>query len=229
MKKLACILISILYCFSVSAEAIPEDIGDEILYMDLPWYSDYETVDSAMEGMQVEPGAYTTISHKVDIDTIKYLAAAYDHSENRARDAGIKRGYANIPVAGYVTNATVYFMYTFDENGTLITSEEQSVFCAGMYTFYDLPDMDAIYVDLASKLTTLYGNSFETAGDRYFAADNWIDECGNEVCLFYQKDEDIIRLVYAPADLETKLIEFNDNLSIQSTNDLIDNKDLTGL
>lgn len=188
----------------ILAVALAESEQPVILFRDLEWYTPFSVADPIIDESS---SSYTTISRYCNIDKIKYVASAYGLSDDYAAEAGIKRKYASVEVAGYTADAVAYFMYS-TETGKIDYSDNNSELCMGMYVFQDMVDISATYDDLASKLLALYGNGEMDQG-KEFKAIVWTDEIGNRLCIFYDIPVDVVRIAYCPYDLEDRIANFN--------------------
>ena len=67
--------------------------------------------------------------------------------------------YSSNAVAGHEAYADLYFYYSTAEDAAALNLKS-AIFYAGSYGFYDNENSEAIYADLKTKLTTLYGEPF---------------------------------------------------------------------
>lgn len=102
------------------------------------------------------------IIEDVFVSTIWDLHFSHTHNEkfrhHTSSKAGIslRAGSENVRVAGHIAEEMYFeFLYYPEENDI---SKEKLMFVEGGYTFANKNQRDAIYLDLQSKLTSLYGH-----------------------------------------------------------------------
>ena len=175
MKKLACLLIVLVFAVSSTA------LADEILFRDIPWGSNIDTTLTSMGLIDVE--VYRALPEDEQVNNIdSYLLYApwlYIESFGSGRITESNRykgGYrytpimgrpGNIMVAEYeLKNLELQFMYGVHD-GEVSTAKEDAALISGKYYIRIEADKygiayDKAYRDLLDKLTWLYGTPSNT-------------------------------------------------------------------
>ncbi len=188
MKKIAYLLfvvVMLLHCGFAFAEDIYEN---EICFRGVAWGASYDETLKAMPdeikfyGLQDREYWYTNEVNMFDEginDYYKGHLGCYTYT--------MTSSLKDLKVAGYeIENLSLYFCYLTGEDGLLIKDEEHT---ALVFAYYKLEpkDHEAVYEDLITKLTSLYGDVDVTRHDS-----SYISHTQN---MWYGADETMVSVV----------------------------------
>ncbi len=190
MKKIVSLIIAVILLLSCSALA-EEETSKPILFRGVEWGSTNKDVIKVLPaGVKMR-----------DLRTMEYWYPMSDmmYDENGwanqfkaeigcycyAQSSSLK----GVKVAGYdVEDLYLYYIYTPDKNGKLIKDEAHTAFIYGYYKI-EPKDPDAVFDDLANKLSALYGDIDEEQSNSSLIDDKmylWYGAEGTMVSLFRQ-------------------------------------------
>ena len=119
---------------------------------------------------------------------------------------GYKGEYSGLTVAGYTpSQLSVCFMYPI-ENNVINHNEEEAELYLAWYNFGkdDFSDYEAIYNDLLTKLSSLYGEG-KLSNSKRSSMITWKDIQGNMIRLWMNDDKNVINLAYMVFDADDRL------------------------
>ena len=252
MKKFTCLLVILALMMSSTA------LADEILFRDIPWGSNTETVLTSM-GL-IDTDVYRALPeservHKIDSHL---LYAPWSHIEpfgsGRITEYNqYEGGYKYSPMMGLPGDITVgeyelenlelQFMYGVNE-GVVSTAKEDAEFISGKYYIRIEADKygvgyDKAYKDLLDKLTWLYGkpsNNEENpkygywidGGYRYSI---WFGDNNTGVILYHSSDQydTEISIEYGRTDIEGDLVYIQEYLDENKRDEKYNDSNTDGL
>ena len=191
MKKvftMLCVLALLLMCFgALAADEHPEPV----LFRGVAWGATYSEVAKVlpkgvkMRDLQIREYYYPMADMMYDEsgwgNQIKAEIGCYTY----ATSSSLK----GVKVAGYdVADLCLYFIFKPDENGKIIKDEKHTAFYYGYYKL-EPKDPDAVYNDLISKLTKLYGDVDDQKSSTSIISDNmslWNGANGTMVSVYKQ-------------------------------------------
>ena len=151
MKKAISILMACLLVFSIAGCAFAEE-AETYLFRNIPWYAAKKEASEILSSLsEYRNRSNTTLPdwfqrwNNIDGD---YTVA----------EAGAYTTYKDVSVAGYKASLTAYYVYPIVD-GRLLRNDDDAEFYLAVYEFATLTDMEAVYDDLVTKLTGLYGES----------------------------------------------------------------------
>jgi len=184
--------------------ALYEGLEDLILFRGIKWYS---TKQEAEKQLYSEGAS----SHGIlgsDEDIYRMNATNYSNitvGSDRVDGGGYRGWYAGISVAGYDVDDT-YACYVYPiQDDRIIHDNELAELYLGWYTFgNEYADHQAIYDDLTSKLTSVYGQG-SVNSTKYNTTTTWKDIQGNYIRLLINDDKTYVTLGYMAADADNRL------------------------
>jgi len=191
MKKAVLFLLaSVLLLTSCSAFA-GEEYAEPILFRGVEWGVPYSIVQKALpDGIKMYDLKKTEYWYPMtDMmydgngwgNQLKGELGCYTY----AKSSSVKE----TKVAGYaIDNLYLYFIYLPDENGKIIRDDNHTAFIYGCYKL-EPKDPDAVYDDLVSKLTSIYGDVDEEKSNSSIIDDKmclWNGKDGTMVSVFRQ-------------------------------------------
>ena len=201
MKRIISIVAAIMIVAIIgSAFAVS---NSPITFRGLEWYSKFSEINKTFGDI------HPYIFENSDIDSIQFAEWGSVYSEDRVEEAGVDVYYHGLEVAGYTTEAQVYYMYPV-VNGSAVKETSEAEFYFAMYRFENYEDMDSVYADLKNKLVSIYGDGEQKKNGYYKESTYWEDENGNALWIVLDAEDDImreIRLAYAAAGSKTRLSE----------------------
>lgn len=154
MKKMLGLLLVLCMLSGMMAFAKgSENEVETIKFRGLDWYSDKASIEEAMS--EFEPTNYISL----DETAFKYGPIIY---------------YKDVPVAGHKFEAKISFLYA-SEDGEVDYNEDSAQMYHAKYTCSvswveaNPEDIDALYDELTSKITGLYGKGSTGADDNAFS------------------------------------------------------------
>ena len=179
----------------------------EILFRGIPWGTKMPEVQDVLN-KEGKDNARGLLGQKHEMHNLRSAGIDYSVDELRVPEAGDRGWFYNINLAGYTTEETYTFYIYPIVDGQLVRSEDEAEFYFGYYLFRPgaLSDYVATYDDLKAKLTSIYGEGFET--EEYSAMKTiWTDEYGNKAVLRRSLNYDIINLGYIAGNADERLLE----------------------
>ena len=158
MKKILAFMLTIMLVASFGV-CLADTHDSAILFRNANWGAAYsEVLEKLPEGVKMYAPKVSeywrlTADRMFDDSSWDYYKAelgCYSYSKSSSMK--------NVKVAGYdVDTIYLYFLYTIDSNGLLVKDDDHTSL---IYAYYKLEpkDPDAVYTDLVSKLTSLYGD-----------------------------------------------------------------------
>lgn len=187
----------------VTYEALYEGVEGIILFRGIDWYSTKEDVEqriysegAAATGWRSNPNEIYQMND----------ADSYYFAEKAVEVGGYYGWYSGITVAGYTpSNLSVNYMYPI-KDGLIVHDDESAEMYLAWYEFSrnDFKDYEAIYEDLSTKLTSLYGEG-QLSNTKKNTMTTWTDPKGNIIRLWIDDDKTYIELGYMAADAEERL------------------------
>ena len=162
MKMISRVTMLLVVCMLVILSCTPalaDGKDGQILFREIPWGSTYNEVISRLPNgieMKSPVGVYhwyplhEVMSFDTGIGKTAWTDLGFLSQTEENATAGMK-------VAGYdVSQIHLYFAYLPDASGKLPRDDAHTAFFCGYYTIHPI-DVDVVYEDLKSKLTSLYG------------------------------------------------------------------------
>lgn len=209
------VLAALLCCYTCGiAEQAEDDTNLVIKFRDIEWWATFDDVDDVLAGSSNAKRPSRSREND-DIDSINYAEDGY-FSDDRVDEGGVSATYYDIDVAGYTTDVETYYMYPI-EMGYVQRVQDNAQMYFAMYEFEDMQDLPAVYDDLQTKLTNLYGEgAYKSNG--YYDSTYWEDAQGNAVWLLIDKDVDYrsVRLAYAAAGHRERLAELDAQIAAET-------------
>lgn len=201
MKKqvLAFVLVMVLVLpmFSVPAYA---EYDEEIMFRNIPWGSNYYEVMEALEDVGIKEWGAEKPLTRLNIEASKNAMWISHESESVEPE---KLGFCicvdgkKMPVftvAGFeVSEITLYFAYTFAEDGTLLLDREHTALYAASYAFRK--NTSQVSSSLLLKLRALYGKQDAHKSDTNGYKNAWYGKNGTDLFWFHNPDA-MVRLTY---------------------------------
>ena len=183
MKRIIALLM-LLILFIAPVTSLAEQ--KPIQFRGIEWGSSYSDVDSILNKEGISLSSNFENFHK-NLDSLIYeesgsfdIAAAFSSSTFILE---------NTSVAGYtVDDVTAYFAYREIDINTNLPNKENAIFFSAKYNFGEIVDYDAVYDNLLTKLSHIYGEPNDKREKSIVAAWNfvwyvWYDEFGNGIAL----------------------------------------------
>jgi hypothetical protein len=175
---------SLLFAFSVLAEEPAET--KPITFRGIEWLSSRTDPEAALADEQIEDRAYMSDRHSIDWPEGSYEWYGSSHKDTlRIEDGGWCGMYSGVTVGGYAPSYSyAYYIYPVLPDGSLNKSDESAQLYLGLYDYEggDFENIDAVFDDLSTKLSSLYGECSENNDDDY-KRKMWTDSDGNKVIL----------------------------------------------
>lgn len=157
MKK-TIIMIIVAILLINCGEAFADEYEKPILFRDAEWGISYPEVQAYLpDGVRISSTRTSEYWHPMkDVmynengDYYKAELGCYSYVQSSSK--------TDLKVAGYdVENIYLYFLYDIGQNGMLIKDDDHTSL---IYAYYKLEpkDPEAVYSDLVTKLTSLYGD-----------------------------------------------------------------------
>lgn len=179
------------------------DTATEYTFRGIPWYSTRADAEKALEEEGIE--VFTTTDDLYRIGATDSLSVI--HNDDLVDGAGVHVRYSGAEVAGFDPSDTcACYIYMTGDDGKLIKDDDAALFYMGWYEFYHsyFVDPEAIYNDLLTKLTSLYGEPAADIGetDEDLWTDTWTDSSRNIIRLLINgmdddKNHDVTLTYYA--------------------------------
>lgn len=181
-----------------------EDSG--ITFRGIEWYSTKADVEQTLFADGAKEAGSLGVADKI------YRMSGTNFSSvtlgtDRVDGGGYRGWYSGISVAGYTPSDTyACYVYSIDDSGAIDRNGDTAQFYFGWYTFdaNDFSDHEGIYDDLAAKLSSLYGDCEDFAGD-YWTTKTWTDDSGNQIRLLINSDKNYVTLGYMASDADARL------------------------
>lgn len=213
MKKLFVLVLALLFATCAYAESGASNDAT-ITFRGFEWYAPFSEVHPLMERDSGSDFMPSFGYDETSIDSIYRVERAYMFSDHRVDEGGAEYYYYEIDVAGYVADVDIYYMYPIVD-GAVLHDETKAEMYMAVYEFSELEDMPAVYEDLKTKLTALYGEGEERL-DKYYDSVYWEDANGNAIWLVIDEDGEEIRLAYAAGGHIDRLAALEEQLSIDA-------------
>lgn len=185
-------------------DALFEGAENLILFRGIKWYTSKRETEQKLYSEGASSHGILGSSENL------YRMSATDYSSvtmgsDRVDEGGYRGWYAGISVAGYNVDDT-YACYVYPiQDGKIIHDDELAELYFGWYTFKnEYADHQAIYDDLSTKLTSIYGEG-DIDSTKYHTTTTWKDIQGNYIRLLINADKDYVTLGYMAADGENRL------------------------
>lgn len=212
-RLLRILLLTSVSIISMASVVYAEDngtTGTNFTFRGIPWNTARADAEQLLEDDGAKKNWETSDIYR--LSAVDYLHVT--SGDEVVEGGGCKVTYHDLTVAGYTPSRTnACYLYQIDENGKIDKTKDTSQFYMGWYEFEndDFSDMEAIYNDLLTKLTSLYGDGNIDQGEssQYFWTDTWTDNDGNVIQLLINGMEDRenqeISLAYIAADADERL------------------------
>ena len=102
----------------------------------------------------------------------------------------------HLSVAGYDSNASLFFIKDINEDGTLNENRDDEFFYMGKYCISHYDDSEGVYTDLRDKLVSIYGVPFYE--EKSYEICHWVDSNNNNLTLKNWGSEVYIYYMIAP-------------------------------
>lgn len=205
MKKAICLALICVLLFACCTAALADAYEKPILFRGIPWGSAFtEAKDKLPADLHIYRGTKDTW-YKIDDSLFmtqeenalysgENLGASYYADSASIRKAG------GVKVAGYaIKQLYMYFICRANEKGTLATDDGQNSLIYAAY-YFDVQQTDAVYADLLTKLTSLYGDVDLTREQDGTLQNLWYGAEGTMVALINAKGSISIRYGFSGAD-----------------------------
>ena len=184
-------------------DALYEGVEGIILFRGIDWHSTKQDVEQKI----FSEGAVATGWQRNPNEIHRLCDAdSYNFTEDAVEIGGYNGWYSGITVAGYTPSYLyINYMYPINDDGIVHNDESTETYLA-WYEFSrnDFKDYEAIYDDLSSKLSSLYGEGV-LSNTKKNTMTNWTDPKGNIIRLWIDDDKSYIELGYMAADAEERL------------------------
>jgi len=186
-----------------------------IRFRGLEWYITKKEAEAAL----IAEGASKALLSSSEGDIYRLSAIDYlgtTMGSDRVDGGGFRELYRGLNVAGYKTD--VYACYYYQNKDNIIDRDEDSaIFYFGWYEFDygDFSDYVAIFDDLKTKLSSLYGEP-ENKKDKYHTIATWTDSDGNTLQLLTNNEYEYISLGYIAADADARLDQLQTALDAEA-------------
>ena len=182
----------------LAANPIQATDKDTYTFRNVPWYSTKAQAESIMglSSSRTSDNIYETI------EVIEYPSTRYGEVEG---NTGIDARYSKLAVAGYQANMYAEFIFPI-ENGIIIRDPELAQFYMGYYWISnnDYTDIPAVFEDLHTKLTGVYGASMD-ASTNYHSIRKWVDGAGNSIVLIASTNWNHIAIAYIATGADARV------------------------
>lgn len=112
--------------------------------------------------------------------------------------------YKNTNVAGYSATIDTRFIFPIEDGIIIRNNELAQLYRAAYWISDDYKDLPAIYEDLESKLTSIYGTPHDASDKKYFTKE-WSDKSGNQISLSASTSTYNITITYVASDAEERV------------------------
>ncbi len=208
MKKLTCLLLALILlipCFAVLAEGETETYAEPILFRGIPWGTSMsEAIAQISNDLSFDVDAYT-VSYRIDNMLYKFNSegAIYDGEKLTYRYIANSSALSKIggmKVAGYPLRQLILFGVSQpNDKGSLAKDRDHISLFYGAY-YFDVTQTDAVYADLLSKLTSLYGDVDLNREEDGVVQNLWRGAEGSMVSLVNNDGSIMIRYGFSGAD-----------------------------
>jgi len=188
----------------VTYNALYEGVEGLIHFRDFDWYAKKADVEQQLYS-EGAGDAYWWRSNPYSIDRFGD-SKSWNFTKQALEIGGYKGAYSDVTVAGYrPSELDVCFMYPV-ENNVINHNEEEAELYLAWYNFGkdDFSDYEAIYNDLLTKLSSIYGEG-KLSNTKRYSMTTWKDIQGNMVRLWMNDDKNVINLGYMVFDAEDRL------------------------
>lgn len=223
-KLLKAVLLTSVSIISMAIAVYAEDNSTtetHFTFRGIPWDTARADAEQLLEDDGAEKNWETSDVYRLSAVDLLHVTSGDEVVDG----GGCNVTYQDLTVAGYTPSRTrACYLYQIDENGQIDKTNDTSQFYMGLYEFEndDFSDMEAIYNDLLTKLTSLYGDGNIDQGETspYFWTDTWTDNDGNVIQLLINGMEDgehqEISLTYIAADADARLDAMEDALDAEA-------------
>ena len=184
----------------LAANPIQATDKDTYTFRNVPWYSTKAQAESIMS----LSSSYARDNIYETIEVVKYPSTRYGEVEG---NTGIDARYSKLMVAGYKAAMYAEFIYPI-ENGIIIRDPELAQLYMGYYWISDddYTDIPAVYSDLETKLTGVYGSPID-ATTEYHSIRKWVDGSGNTIVLIASRNMYDVAIAYIAAGADARVEE----------------------
>lgn len=219
MKKTISVILVLLFVFTLSCAACADE-ADSFLFRNIPWYSAKKDAREILSSLE----EYRNRSDSTMPDWFQRWNNI--DGDYTVAEAGTYTTYRNVSVAGYTASLNTYYMYPIVD-GRLSKNDDDAEFYLAVYEFATLTDMQAVYDDLVTKLTGLYGESSALNNpDNWTKFDGrlWKAKDGSQIWLrlYYMYGDYTLKLTYTAPDSTARL----EALEAQITQEKIEAEEL---
>lgn len=200
---LASLLLSALLVSGAIAETAITTQKDTFLFRNIPWYTTQRDVQNALSGL-------TTSSNRSGVTIPDWFQRWNNIDGDMTVEAGgCLTRYKDVNVAGYKAGLCVYYLYPIVDGKTVKADDSAEMYLA-IYEFATLSDMPAVYDDLITKLTKLYGESGALNNPDNWTSFNgrlWKAADGSQIWLrlYHMYDNYTLKLSYIAPDCTARL------------------------
>lgn len=199
MKRFVSLLMACMLILSVGTCVLAEE-SETFLFRNIPWYAPKKEVSDTLSSL--------TMNLNLPNATIPDWFQTWEHTDSdyTVAKAGAGTGYGNVSVAGYNAELIVYYVYPIVD-GKLLRNGDEAEFYLAVYEFSDSADMEAVYNDLVTKLTGLYGESSALNKWGRFTGRLWKAKDGSQIWLrIYNTNGDYtVQLSYTAPESTSRL------------------------
>lgn len=188
----------------VTYNALNEGVEGLITFRNFDWYARKADVEQQLYSEGAED-AYWWRSNPNSIDRLED-SKSWNFVRRALETGGYKGEYSGLTVAGYTpSQLSVCFMYPI-ENNVINHNEEEAELYLAWYHFGkdDFSDYEAIYNDLLTKLSSLYGEG-KISNSKRCSMITWKDIQGNMIRLWMNDDKNVINIAYMAFDADDRL------------------------
>ena len=158
MKKGVALAVALVLML-ISSIGLADVYDKPILFRNTEWGSSYAEVQASLpEGVRMYSLSEREYWHPIEDTMFDESSWDYYKAELGCYAYSQSSSMKSVKVAGYeVSSIYLFFVYEVGSNGLLIKDDAHTSF---IYAYYKLEpkDPDAVYADLITKLTSLYGD-----------------------------------------------------------------------
>ena len=225
MKRFLILFLAVVTLFSVSTFASV----DTITFRDIEWWNSEPKVKKEIEKMDdIKPSLFLPEEENARIDGW-YHPWEFIYSEPNVENGGVLLNYDDVNVAGYKADLELYFMYKI-KNGLVSRNIKDTSFYQAKYTIDDLEDIDSVFEDITTKLTSKYGEpedkSYYDHSDDLYSPKGYLWTAGDGsivwIGMYYNSYDDKYSecwIFYSAPNVDKKLDKLNKQIQNETINE----------